>query len=266
MSVPQRASLFNIYDVLTSTKDETTGTLTYQLGDAINAEVVSDGAESWSHFGFASRPSEVEPSEEDAPQSISIARSDRDLVIAERDVRGQQIYGNLKAGETCLYAAGKDTTGQARILLKQDGGINLYTKFGNAEGGDGIAILLNAQDDSITLTNSQGVGIRISNDGVQIIGKGGSAGIVVSDKIELSSDTIQVPNLNVLGGLAVGAGGLNVGGPTTLTALTAGVCTTGALTAAHLSGPTTLSGTLPSTGVAVGACTIAVLGGIVTLV
>ena len=265
MSVFDTSNLFNIYDVLTSTKDDTTGTRTYQLGNVTNSEVTSDGAESWQHFGFASRPAEAVPNGIDAPQTIAIARSDRDLSIAERDVRGQEIYGNLKAGETCLYATGKDSLGQARILLKQDGGINLYTTKGNTSSGQGFGILLNAVDDSITLTNSVGCGIRISVDGVQIIGKAGAAGITVSDKVQLSSSTVQVPNLQVLGGITVGAGGANIGGPTVMTTLSATTCTTGPIVAAHITAPATLTGTLASTGVAVGACNIVVAASPVVL-
>ena len=251
MSVLELENLINIYDVMTSTKDDTTGSLTSQLGNVTASEVISDGAETWSHFGFASRPSEALPGSDDAPQVLAIARSDRDLVVAERDVRGQQIYGNLKAGETCLYAAGKDAKAQARILLKADGGINLYTKQGNTDSGLGIAMLINAADDSITLTNSKGIGIRISDDGVQIIGKGGLAGITVSDKVDISSASVSVPNLNVLGGLAVGAGGMQVGGPSILA-----VTTTGALTAAHITGTTTIPSPLVTTGVVPGSVTI----------
>jgi hypothetical protein len=95
------------------------------------------------------------------------------------------------------------------------------------------------KDDSITIINSKGVGIRISNDGVQIIGKGGAAGITVSDKIDISSSNVSCPNLNVLGGLAVGSGGMNVAGIATIT---------GNLTAAHIAGNSIIAGTPSADG------------------
>jgi hypothetical protein len=233
MPVVDISNLFNIYDVLTSTKDADTGTIMYQLGNVTNSEVNSDGAESWSHFGFASRPSEVQPSADDAPQVISIARSDRDLVVAERDVRGQEIYGQLSAGETCLYAAGQDATGQARILLKQDGGINLYSTQGNTSAGQGMGIFINAQEDSITIMNSKGLGIRIDNThGISIVGKGGNC--ISLDTTFVIGGDVQIGNLDIGGSLSV-AGQCGITGTTQFT----GAVTVAGITT--LAGPTVIN-------------------------
>lgn len=208
---------FNIYDIMATTKDDETGTLTCQLGNAITAQVVTEGAEFWFPPGFAARPSDVQTKPDDSAQAIAISRSDQDMVIATRDVRSQDIYGALKPGETCLYAPGSDTKGQARILLKTDGGINLYTTQANAEGSQGMGIFINAMNNTISILNASGAGIIIGDDGIQIVSKGGAAGFKVADKIELSGN-VTAGNMKVLGGLSVGSGGLTVIGPTTLTA------------------------------------------------
>ena len=208
---------FNIYDIMATDKDDVTNTITCQLGNAITADVVTEGAEMWFPPGIASRPSEVQENPDDAAQAIAISRSDQDVIIATRDVRSQQVYGQLKAGETCLYAPGTDTKGQARILLKADGSINLYTKEQNLEGLQGLGIFINAQQNSISILNSNGAGIIINDDGIQLVSKGGASGLKISDKIELTGNA-TVANLKVIGGASVGAGGLTVIGATTLTA------------------------------------------------
>lgn len=255
MSTYTMANLFNIYDVLTTEQDPATGTLTAQLGDATNSEVLSENAEIWSHFGFASRPSNVEPNADNAPQVIAIARSDRDLVVAERDTRGQEIYGQLGPGETCLYAGGVLGTGQARVLLKADGAINLYTKAQNDVTKPGMGIFLNAMDDSVTIMNSKGLGIRIDNEhGVMIKGLNENT-IILGEKLQLGD--IEVGNIDIGGGCNV-MGSLGVVGPTMVAsltagetktgALTAGVTTTGALKAATITGLSVINVIPPSPG------------------
>lgn len=180
MGAPSIDTLFNVYDIMSSSVDPTTNTLTCQLGNAITGDVYSDGGEFWGPAGLASLPSNYQKNAQDAPQSISITRSDREIVIAQRYIPGQSIYGtNFSPGDTCLYANGPDGKGQARVLLKGDtGAINLYTTKDNAPGGTGMGLFIAPKSDTIQLINSQGYGIIIDTDGVKIIA-GSSAGIQV---------------------------------------------------------------------------------------
>ncbi len=47
--------------------------------------------------------------------------------------------GNLKDGETALYAAGPDGAGQAAVLLKADGSLTLFTTDDNTASGNGVS-------------------------------------------------------------------------------------------------------------------------------
>src|SRR5271169_5737315 len=104
----------DIYDIMVSTLDNApdqpgtlgTNSITCQIGNAITGAVFTDSAEIWGPTGLASIPSNVFSNPSDAPQCISIHRSDQNIIIATRDVRIQQIMGSLQPGETCIYATG----------------------------------------------------------------------------------------------------------------------------------------------------------------
>lgn len=163
--------------VLNTVRDAVTNTILAMLGDEVAGASDSDDAEWWQHIGFASRPSKPEAGKA-GPQVVVLRGSDHDACIASRDVRCHGLYGSLNYGETCIYAGGEDGTGQARVLLKADGGIHLYTRKGNTPSGVGMMVQLDAQNGAIRLVNDLGYGIIIDADGVKITA--GGAGITLA--------------------------------------------------------------------------------------
>ncbi|HEY2516941.1 MAG TPA: hypothetical protein VGI39_38985, partial [Polyangiaceae bacterium] len=143
MSAPTISGVFQIgVDILntilgTQTNPDNgqqTGTILAQTGDAVKQVTDCDNAEWWQHTGFASRP--VNPKNGVAAcQGVAIRCSNRDVVIASRDVRTNQIYGNLSPGETCVFAPGPDGKAQARTMWKADGSITHYTTSTNDDSG-----------------------------------------------------------------------------------------------------------------------------------
>jgi hypothetical protein len=132
--------LFDMYDVgcdVMGTAIADNGTISAQVGDVVTDSVTGAKSEWWQHVGFASRPA-VADAGEAACQAVKLNRGDRDVVIATRDLRGQTIYGNLKDGETCVYAPGA----QGRVSFKSDGSVTLYTTDDNTENGNGVYLKL----------------------------------------------------------------------------------------------------------------------------
>jgi hypothetical protein len=127
----------DVEDVLGTERDEKTGTVLVQLGDVAGEQATSQGAELWSPSGFASRPAAPTPGQE-AAQALVMKTGSRDVCLGFRDVRAQQIYGNLEAGEACIYAS----SGQARVLCKADGSIVAYTTEDNTDTGRGVFMRL----------------------------------------------------------------------------------------------------------------------------
>jgi hypothetical protein len=172
------SSVFQVgLDILSTVRDTVTKTILANLGDVVTEQSESDEAEWWQHVGFASRPSKADKTAHVAAQCVTLRTGGRDAVIASRDLRGQTLAGNLQPGETCIYASGDSGTAQARILLKADGSINLYTREGNTESGGGMAIMLTPSSDTISIVNSAGFGLVISPDGVKLTA--GDAGLTL---------------------------------------------------------------------------------------
>jgi hypothetical protein len=121
-------------DILFAGLDKATKTILCQLGDATNQVADSDQAELWQQPGFWSLPA---PPTQGKPscQAVVLKRSDRDIIIATRDLRSSAIYGNLKPGETCVGAS----VGQARTLYKANGAVVHYTTQNNQAGGPGVS-------------------------------------------------------------------------------------------------------------------------------
>ena len=140
--------LFGIsMDVMVATIDATTGIITAQTGDAVAGITDSNGAELWQTFGFASLPSPPSGGASGA-QCIAIKRATGDIIIAGRDARTGQIWGNLQPGETCIFASGADGGGQARIMLKQDGSVTMYTTEDNTSTGAAMMARLSPPNSS----------------------------------------------------------------------------------------------------------------------
>ena len=118
-------------NILNTVTDPVTGTILAQTGSVNEEYSASDNAEWWQHVGFASRPA-FPVAKSSAAECIAVRCSDRDRIIATRDVRGQAIYGNLADGECCVYAP----IGQARILLKVDGSVSIVTTSDNTATGN----------------------------------------------------------------------------------------------------------------------------------
>jgi hypothetical protein len=126
-------------DVLNTVVDAATKTVLASLGDVLSSGSDSDKAEWWQHVGFISRPPKPK-AKQAAAQVVTLRGGDRDVCIASRDLRGQALAGSLGYGETCVYAPGSDGAGQARILLKSDGSITLYTTSDGTSSGQSVAI------------------------------------------------------------------------------------------------------------------------------
>lgn len=125
------------FDILNLATDATTSVILAQTGDAVRGVVDDSAAEWWQHVGFASKPSPA-TSGSSGCQGVAIRRANGNVIIASRDTRAANAAGNLKDGETCLYATGIDGKGQAKVALKQDGSVTNYTTAGNVPGGAAI--------------------------------------------------------------------------------------------------------------------------------
>lgn len=136
MAVKDLSSLFAIgVDILNAVRDAVTNVTLFQTGDVVTGQVESDRVESWQHGGFCSMPSNPVDGKS-ACQGVVIKRGDLDVCVATRDARGLELAGNLGAGDTTVYAAGPDGTGQARIMLKgSTGTVSLMTTDTNTKSG-----------------------------------------------------------------------------------------------------------------------------------
>ena len=132
---------FNPHDLITvgvdifTTTVESNGSLLAQTGDVVS-QSGGTPAEIWGPCNIAARPAKPIPGKS-ACQAVSLNQSDRDILIGFRDTRGQEIYGNLSEGETCIYAPGAEGEGQAKVVLKGDGSITLHTTTDNTHNGSG---------------------------------------------------------------------------------------------------------------------------------
>lgn len=203
MRPPSISGLIHIgLDILGTTVNAATKRILAQIGDVVKEAVDSDGVEWWQHVGLASRPPKPEAKKQ-AAQAVVLKTSDRDVAIASVDQRGLSLYGNLEYGETCLYAAGEDGEGQARILLKANGNIALYTAEGNVEGGGSVTIQCNS-DGELHLGSSYG-GISVTADGIVIAHSSGAA-------IQLNSSGITLIGT----GIALNGGSVSLGANATM--------------------------------------------------
>lgn len=168
MPAPSLSEAVTIRDILSINIDNKTGSVSYKTGNAKRNEVIREEVQVWSIPGVYSIPSNVND-KKNAPQLLSLTRSDVDLAIGFRDVYTQSIPLGLgvTTGEICMFAPGSDGKSQGTIYLKKDGSINIGTQFNNISGGGNIGISIKP-DGSITLGNNLGNNITISNTGITI--------------------------------------------------------------------------------------------------
>lgn len=196
-------------DVLRTTLTEKKNAILAYVGNAYGNTGDADNVEWWQHIGFASRPSKPTTASGElaadtkaqriGAQAITISQGYGDVAIASRDVRSLKVYGQLKEGETAVFAAGEDGKGQARTLWKADGSIHHYTRVGNAEDGAGMVIQIDPQNNAIRLLNGDGCGLII--EGKNIYLTNGEAALTLTpsgDAKLIGKGQAQVDGKNIL--------------------------------------------------------------------
>lgn len=130
--------VFTIGTSVMCTELAANGVITAQLGDVVSSQVIGAATnEVWGPYGYYARPSKPDVGSA-ACQAITINGGDRDIVIAARDLRQAEIYGNLSDGEVCIAAGGADAKAMGRFLIKADGSLVRSTTDNNTH--DGISI------------------------------------------------------------------------------------------------------------------------------
>lgn len=201
--------------VLNTVRDAVTNTILAMIGDEITeAPTIDDKAEWWQHIGFASRPAKPEKGKA-GPQVVILRGSERDACIASRDTRAHPLYGSLDYGETSIYAAGPDGTGQARVMLKGNGGVHIYTREGNTPEGVGMVIQLDAENNSIRMLQADGHGIIIDGDGIKLTAKESSLTLNADGTLKLvCTGQAQIDGASILlGSIAVAVTNAALKGP-----------------------------------------------------
>lgn len=170
-----------------------------QTGDAATGEVEADNVTWMQHVGLISRPPKPVAGKQSA-EAVSLRFHDHDVIVASRDLRGLELAGQLGEGETCIYAAGPDGQGQARLLVKGDGAIAMYALKGNAPGGDSVTMQLlpsgeihlagpfggmSIVDGKVTMLSASGSGVQLDASGVSLLGQT----IVANGTVVLGDDT-----------------------------------------------------------------------------
>lgn len=124
-------------DVLRTSVSAKTSRILAQIGSVAGRTVDGVNAEWWQHVGFRSRPGKPVAGKESA-RAVVVRRGNVDAVIASEDDRGTELEGNLKEGETIVYAGGEDGTAQGRVIIKQDGSVTMFTTADNTGAGQSV--------------------------------------------------------------------------------------------------------------------------------
>ena len=181
--------------VLKTTVSTKTKSIVAQLGDVLTSTVESDAAEWWQHVGFVSRPPKPVAGSSSC-QAVGIRTRDHDIILATKDLRGQTLSGQIGDGETCMYSAGSDGNSQARVLLKGDGSVNVFTRDGNTDSGQAVIIRVDA-DSKIALQSKHGA-IQIDSDGVTLTAGSASLKLGSDGRVTLGGQVVQVRGQMVL--------------------------------------------------------------------
>lgn len=217
MTAPNQTLLERGADILSTVVDATTRRVFAFLGD-VKAKLADSDKAMWiQHVCWVSLPSLAQAGKA-AAQAVIIRRSNGDVVIGSSDARTLEMYGQIGPGEFAAFAPGKDGTSQGRIIGKTDGSINIYTRAGNTSGGNGMAIMVRAADDTISITNGAGYGIIVDSTGIRLtakdsgltLGSDGSVKLIGKTKTQVDGASI------VLGSVAVPGVNSAIHGPTGL--------------------------------------------------
>jgi hypothetical protein len=210
VSARSLAGLFQAgIDVLSSKIATKTRKILFQTGSVDGqGSTETDNVELWQHIGFISRPPKVSPGKI-AAQAIVIRTGSNDIAIASQDLRGLELSGDLKEGETGIYAAGETGNGQARILLKADGSIHLYTRNENAKDGTGMTIQLDAQAGCIRLIDAFGNALISGPEGWKMTSGGAALTLNQNGEVKLiGSGQTQIDGASIFLGAAGAAPGV----------------------------------------------------------
>jgi hypothetical protein len=216
MSAPASALVEHGVDILGTIVDKATNRVLAFLGDVKAKLADSDRAKWVQHVGWVSLPG-LPVAGKSAAQAVVIRRSDGDVVVGSCDARTLEMYGAIGPGECAMFSGGPDGSAQGRILIKKDGSINLYTRKGNTSGGAGMTISVNAESDQISIVNGNGIGLIISDTGIQLTTGGSGAGLSLgadgSVKL-IGTAKVQIDGAGiVLGSIAVPVANAAIHGP-----------------------------------------------------
>lgn len=199
MSARNLASFINNGSDILSTEVSSNGMVLAQIGDCVGNYVEGNDSEFWQHVGFCSRPSAANAGKS-ACQALAMEQGSSDIVFATRDTRVGKIYGDLKPGETCLYAAGPDATeiGTGRVLLKDDGTtstVSILTQKDNSESGVPVIIQVSSEGKVIINAGENGA-ITIDADGIKIV-SAKDVQIGASENVTLIGQSLALNGANV---------------------------------------------------------------------
>lgn len=228
-------------DILTTTLDRVTNKILAQTGNVVGEVAESDNVEWWQHVGFSSRPSNPTKGKT-AAQALVMEEGGHDVAFASQDTRSQEIYGNLKPGETCLWAGGADGLAQARVIEKADGSINIYTTDTNTK--DGKAVYFRVAPDGFSFVAPWGslkydpTGFHINHASGASFNLGGIYGLPGPLSDISSYVRMQAGTLNVSASaqsMGVGPGKVPLANATVLQGILTAIVT--ALTTGNVGGP-----------------------------
>lgn len=137
------SDIFDIgIDVLSTELNTSNGVCTVQLGNVVDSDVGSGAVnEMWFPANYFARPSKPDVGSQ-ASQAVAIKGGATDVVIAVRDTRLAEAYGNQKEGEFCLVAGGSDAKAQGKIIGRADGALVLATTDNNTHEGNGVYLIV----------------------------------------------------------------------------------------------------------------------------
>lgn len=124
---------FSVEQALSSSRDDESGAVILQIGDVKSENVEDNRCAMFGQPGVMSIPAEPTAGVS-ACEVVALRTVDTDIVVAGRDLRGKKLSGNLKPGETAVYA----TSGAASELFKSNGAITMLTTEDNTDTGRAV--------------------------------------------------------------------------------------------------------------------------------